>query len=89
MGHFAARGYARHVWPGAGIATVLLIIVSLGTSVWVTRVASYNAVYGAFGSVIVLMLWFYVSVIAIVLGGFVNAELERHAGAPAPDRSMY
>jgi uncharacterized BrkB/YihY/UPF0761 family membrane protein len=35
------------------------------------------------------MLWFYLSVISIVLGGFVNAELERHAGAPAPDRSMY
>jgi hypothetical protein len=26
---------------------------------------------------------------ALVVGGFVNAELERGAGAPAPDRSMY
>jgi hypothetical protein len=32
---------------------------------------------------------FYLSTIALVLGGFLNAELERHAGAPAPDRSMY
>jgi uncharacterized BrkB/YihY/UPF0761 family membrane protein len=39
--------------------------------------------------VIVVLLWFYLSVIALVFGGFVNAELERHAGAPAPDRSMY
>ena len=79
----------RHVWPGAGVATFLLVIVSLGLSLWVERVASYNAVYGAFGSIIVVMLWFYLSVIALVLGGFFNAELERHAGAPAPDRSMY
>jgi len=26
---------------------------------------------------------------SLVIGGFVNAELERHSGAPAPDRSMY
>lgn len=79
----------RHLWPGAGISTLLLVIVSVGLSQWVTRVATYNVVYGTFGSIIVVMLWFYLSTIAIVLGGFVNAELERHAGAPAPDRSMY
>jgi hypothetical protein len=28
-------------------------------------------------------------VVALVIGGFVNAELERRSGAPAPDRSMY
>jgi len=36
----------------------------------------------AFGSAVVVLLWFYLSVIALVVGGFVNAELERHAGAP-------
>jgi membrane protein len=77
------------LWPGAGIATVLLVVVSVGLSQWVTRVATYNVVYGTFGSIIVVMLWFYLSTIALVLGGFVNAELERHAGAPEPDRSMY
>jgi membrane protein len=79
----------RHLWPGAAIATLLLVIVSAGLSQWVDRVAAYNWWYGTFGSVVVVMLWFYLSVIALVLGGFVNAELERHAGAPAPDRSMY
>jgi membrane protein len=79
----------RHVWPGAGIASMLLLVVSLGLSQWVERVASYNVVYGTFGSVVVVLLWFYLSVIALVIGGFVNAELERHTGAPAPDRLMY
>lgn len=82
-------GTKAHLWPGALIATVLLVIVSIGLSVWVDRIATYDIWYGAFGSIVVLLLWFYVSVLAIVLGGFVNAELERHAGAPAPDRSMY
>ncbi|HWO26853.1 MAG TPA: YihY/virulence factor BrkB family protein [Kofleriaceae bacterium] len=82
-------GTVRHLWPGALTATVLVVIVSIGLSIWVDRVARYDLTYGTFGSVVVVLLWFYLSVIAIVVGGFVNAELERHSGAPAPDRSMY
>jgi len=81
---------AKHViWPGAMLATVLLVLVSWALSVWVDNIASYDAVYGAFGSLIVIMLWFYLSTLALVIGGFINGELERAAGAPAPDRSMY
>lgn len=82
-------GTERHLWPGALTATLLLMIVSWGLSQWVEQVSNYELFYGAFGSVVVILLWFYLSTIALVLGGFVNAELERHAGAPAPDRSMY
>jgi membrane protein len=82
-------GTERHLWPGALFATVLLIVVSWGLSQWVERVSNYALFYGAFGSVVVVLLWFYLSTISLVLGGFVNAELERHAGAPDPDRSMY
>jgi membrane protein len=80
----------RHIClPGASTATVLLVLVSWGLSVWVDNIASAALIYGAFGSVIVTILWFYLSVMTLMIGGFVNAELERHAGAPEPDRSMY
>lgn len=79
----------RHLWPGALTATLLLVLVSWGLSQWVERVSHYELFYGAFGSIVVVLLWFYLSTIALVLGGFLNAELERHAGAPDPDRSMY
>lgn len=82
-------GTERHTWPGAAIATVLLVVISFAFSAWVERVGHYAVVYGAVGSVVVILLWFYLSVIALVLGGFVNAELERQSGAPDPDRSMY
>jgi membrane protein len=75
--------------PGAGVATALLLIVSWALSLWVDNIAHTELVYGAFGSVIVTILWFYLSVMTLVIGGFVNAELERHAGAPQPDRQMY
>lgn len=79
-------GTERHLWPGALISTLLLVIVSWGLSQWVERVSHYELFYGAFGSVVVVLLWFYLSTISLVFGGFINAELERHAGAPAPDR---
>jgi membrane protein len=82
-------GTERHVWPGAALATILLVLVSFLLSQWVERIASYEAFYGAFGSVIVIVLWFYFSTMTLVIGGFFNAELERHSGAPAPDRSLY
>jgi membrane protein len=82
-------GAERHLWPGSLTATLLLVVVSLGLSQWVERVSNYELFYGAFGSVVVVLLWFYLSTISLVLGGFINAELERWAGAPSPDRSMY
>ncbi|HEU0034271.1 MAG TPA: YihY/virulence factor BrkB family protein [Kofleriaceae bacterium] len=82
-------GTKSHLWPGALTSTLLLVVMSWALSLWVDRVAQYNLWYGTFGSAIVVLLWFYLSTISIVLGGFVNAELERKSGAPAPDRSMY
>jgi membrane protein len=83
-----ALGTVRHLWPGSLMATLLLVLVSWGLSQWVERVSNYELFYGAFGSVIVILLWFYLSTISLVVGGFFNAELERHAGAAAPDRSL-
>lgn len=81
-------GAERHLGPGSLIATLLLVIVSWGLSQWVERVSNYELFYGAFGSVVVVLLWFYLATFALVFGGFVNAELERWAGAPAPDPSL-
>ena len=35
------------------------------------------------------LTWVFIQSFVLMIGGFVNAELERHAGAPEPDRSMY
>jgi membrane protein len=75
----------RRIWSGALVATGLWLIASYLLSLWVDQVADYELFYGAFASVVVVILWFYFSVLAIVIGGFVNAELERAAGAQAAE----
>lgn len=53
-------------------------------SLYVANVASYDASYGAFGAVVVLLRWLYIAVFVVVLGAELNAELEnRTASDPA------
>jgi len=71
----AERG-RRRIWPGAWVATLLLVVVSFGFSAWVENIVSYDAVYGTLGSLVVVILWFYFAALAVAIGACVNGELE-------------
>jgi membrane protein len=66
------------VWitPGAVTATILWLLVSLLFKLYVTNFTDYEGSYGTVGGVIVVLLWFYVSGIAILTGAELNAEIE-------------
>jgi len=64
------------VSPGAGIAVVLWLVVSFAFRAYLSYFNSYNATYGSLGAVIILMLWFYLTGAAILIGGEVNSEIE-------------
>ena len=66
------------VWitPGSIVATTLWLAISLGFNFYVAHVTSYNATCGAIGGVIVLMLWFNLSALAVLIGAELNAEIE-------------
>jgi membrane protein len=70
--------------PGSVLATVLWIAFSLGFRFYLVNFADYNETYGAIGGVIVLMLWFYASGIALLAGAELNAEIE-HASPYGKD----
>ena len=63
---------------------VLWILFSLGFKIYVTNFSDYNETYGAIGGVIVLLLWFYTSGLAILIGAEMNAEIE-HASPYGKD----
>lgn len=64
-----------HVVPGALVATVMGLAASWGVSIYVTRWASYSSLYGAFGSAMVVILWFYAISLSVLVGAVVNTEL--------------
>ena len=64
------------ITPGAVAATVLWLVVSLLFKLYVANFTDYEGAYGTVGGVIVVLLWFYVSGIAILTGAELNAEIE-------------
>jgi membrane protein len=72
------------ITPGAVLATVLWLLASLGFKFYVANFGSYNESYGSLGGVIILMLWFYISALAILVGAEMNAEIE-HASPHGKD----
>ncbi|HUR34463.1 MAG TPA: YihY/virulence factor BrkB family protein [Vicinamibacterales bacterium] len=84
--YYAPDAEQDWIWitPGSVFATILWLLISLGFKFYVTNFGSYNATYGAIGGVIVLMLWFYVSALALLVGAEMNAEIE-HASPYGKD----
>jgi membrane protein len=78
----------RRIFPGAVVATALWLVASVGLSFYVSHIASFGATYGPLGAVVAIMLWFYLTAYAVLLGAEVNAQLEhteqssRHPDSP-------
>lgn len=63
----------RSALPGAAFATLGWIVSSLGLSFYVGKISNYSLTYGSIGTIIVLMVWLYLSAFIIILGGEINA----------------
>jgi membrane protein len=67
--------------PGAFVGVVLFMSVTAAFRLYLTYFDSYNKTYGSLGAVIVLMMWLYMSGLAVLIGGEVNSEIRRAAAA--------
>lgn len=87
----------RWISWGAFLSTLLWIIGSLAFSFYVSNFGKYNETYGSIGAIIILLLWFFLSAYAVVIGAELDAELEHQTrldtttGEPRPmgERGAY
>ena len=61
---------------GAVITIVVWLAASIGFSWYLANFADYNATYGSLGAVIGFMMWTWISVVILIIGAEVNAEIE-------------
>jgi membrane protein len=81
--------------PGAVTALVLFLAVSYGLRLYLAYFRSYSTAYGSLGAVILLLVWFYLTAFAVLMGGEVNSEIakakaeqaEREAPVGASDKA--
>jgi membrane protein len=70
------RGF-KWVTPGSLVAIVVWIVASALFAFYVSNFASYDKTYGTLGGLIALLVWFWISNLAILFGDELNAERER------------
>jgi membrane protein len=66
----------KWITPGAIVATVLWMVVSVAFGVYLRNFAHYNEVYGSLGAAVALLMWFYLSAYVVLMGGCLNAAIE-------------
>ena len=69
--HPAKRG----IWPGVLTALVAWIVVSMLYSLYVEHAANYSVIYGSIGTIIVLLLWLYLTAALLIMGAEFNSVL--------------
>ena len=81
--YYFAPDRRRRDWqrltPGALIAVALWLLISFSLRIYLHFFNTYSVTYGSLGALIVLMLWFYLTGMAVLIGGEVNSELEDRA----------
>jgi membrane protein len=65
--------------PGSVFAAILWLAASVGFRVYLRFVNNYTVIFGSLGAAIILLVWLYVTGLAFLIGGEINATIERAA----------
>lgn len=71
----ARRRDFRYISPGSILATTLFILTSLAFSAYVNNFGQYNKLYGTIGTIIVILIWFYLNSVALLVGFELNISI--------------
>lgn len=67
----------RWITPGALAGVAVWLAASAGFSAYLSNFKSFNVTYGSFAAAIILLVWLWLTNVALLLGAEVNAEIER------------
>jgi membrane protein len=73
----ARTGRFRWVSAGSLVAILVWLIASVGFGFYTANFASYNRVYGSLATIIVFLVWLWISNLALLLGAAIDAEVQR------------
>jgi membrane protein len=72
------RGF-RSIMPGALAGVAIWLAASAAFSAYLANFKSFNVTYGSFAAAIILLVWLWLTNLALLLGAEINAEIERES----------
>jgi membrane protein len=75
----------RFITPGAVFGVVMWIIASAGFFAYVSRFSSYGATYGAFATVVVLLIWIWLTNVVLLFGAELNYVIDKRRTPGLPE----
>lgn len=71
----AKKRHFRFISPGGSLATLLIIITTLGFNFYVDNFSKYNILYGSIGTLLIVLLWIYFNSFSLLIGFELNASI--------------
>jgi membrane protein len=71
----------RWIAPGALVGVALWLAASAAFSSYLANFKSFNVTYGSFAAAIILLVWLWLTNVALLFGAEVNAEIDRAKGS--------
>ena len=85
------RGF-KWITPGSLVALVVWLLASAAFGLYVSQFGSYNKTYGSMAGVVILLIWLWITNLAILFGHELNAERERDVqlkeGTPGAEKEI-
>ncbi len=75
----------RYITPGAVFGVLAWIAASAAFFVYVSELATYSATYGAFATVVILLVWLYLTNLVLVFGAELNLTVDQRRAPELPD----
>ncbi len=69
------------ITPGSVFGAISWVAASAGFRIYLRYVNNYSVIFGSLGAMVILMIWLYVTGLAFLIGGEINANIERAASA--------
>lgn len=75
------------VTPGGVAGVGLWLLACYGLRLYLAYFRSYTTTYGSLGAVILLLVWFYLTAFAILMGGEINSEIGKQLSSRSPKKA--
>jgi membrane protein len=73
--YYGPKNKVKFFSPGATLATLSMIVVTMGFAFYIDNFSSYNKLYGSIGTVMGIMLMIYLNSFALLIGYELNAAI--------------